>query len=313
MCGLRVPSSGTKTTCIVDVGTLEEVMAPVRAARSGQDAAIYLTAAHTRQRARTAPRRVLRLKGVTSIADRAVMRTGLAKVLDDLLFDVVPPILEPAGFKTVRSKRLWKRDDGRCAQAIAVYVDGRSARDGFLDIALEFGITYAFEADRAGPLIAGRGYVHQPERLMPDQSATPMWRFWEQQTAVHRNGDSYADYRFSNTYPGLLREQLTTYLTSVVVPAVDRFRDPRSFRDYLLSQGNLHEAIRLSIAVGDLALTRELIPAQASYFVRLAGYRRGRATAYIKDLLELAGAHGAQLQPDDEAFLRHAVLDDDSR
>jgi hypothetical protein len=99
------------------------------------------------------------------------MRSGLGEQLDQELFKLVPPILEPAGFKTARSKRAWRRTDDVCEQIVVVEVDGRSAREGFLEAFVSVGINIPWEKPNShGPLLAGRPFKHQPDFLVPPAS-----------------------------------------------------------------------------------------------------------------------------------------------
>ncbi len=219
------------------------------------------------------------------------MRTGLGKQFDDQLFDLVPPILEPAGFKTARSKRAWRRRDEACDQIIVVEVDGRSASEGFLETWVSTGITFSWERpNEGGPLLAGRGYVHQFDRLAP------------RGTVYEKNNWRYEGHE------GVLRS-LAEFIARVVLPTLEEFRDPRAARDHHLQQGHLWDAIQLSAALGDAALARELVPAFASGVARFITYQNVTGPlSTATQALDLAAEHGATLPPGVEAKLRsHAT------
>jgi hypothetical protein len=215
------------------------------------------------------------------------VRTGLGEQFDQELFTHVPPILEPAGFRTARSKRAWRRKDDVCEQIVVVEVDGRSAREGYLEVWVSVGINFPWEKPNPGPLLAGRPFMHQPERLAPEGAYLQLdWRYTGQ--------------------PGIGRA-IAEHIEKVTLPALQEFRDPRALRDHHLRRGNLFLAIELSAAVGDSSLARELVPPFVSGLVRFIKFQNVAGPNQTADLaLRVARNHGVDL-PSDTADLLHRL------
>jgi hypothetical protein len=216
------------------------------------------------------------------------MRSGLGKQFDQDLFTHVPPILESVGFRTARSKRAWRRQDDVCEQIVVVEVDGRSASEGYLEVWLSVGINFPWEKPNPhGPLLAGRPFVHQPERLAPEGAYSQLsWRY--------------------SGGPGFGRD-VAKEIEKVTLPALQEFRDPRALRDHHLRRGNLFLAIELSDAVGDSSLARELVPAFVSGLVRFLKFQNVTGPTQTADLaLRVARDHGVEL-PSDTADLLHRL------
>lgn len=215
------------------------------------------------------------------------MRSGLGEQLDKELFEFVPPVLEPAGFKTSRSKRAWRRKDDFCEQIVVVEVDGRSARDGYLEAFVSVGINFPWDKPNThGPLLAGRPFVHQPDRLVPAGVYEQIsWRCTDASFSVHGSG-------------------IAEHIEKVTLPALQEFRDPRALRDHHLGQGKLFLAIELSTAVGDTSLARELVPPFVAGLIRFLKYQKVVGPSPTADMaLRVARDHGVDLPPETAAML----------
>ena len=175
------------------------------------------------------------------------MRTGLGKALDQALRSFVPDLLEPVGFRPIKKPRSWQRSDHVVEQILSIEVDGRTAREGYMDLWVAVGLSYTWEpASDSGWVLAGRYPTHDPGRLV---SHDQRWHFTGAGTTMGKPG-------------------LGEYLATVVVPALDRWRDPASLRNHYLAQGRLKDAIDLSTAIGDADLARRLVPALVESAVR---------------------------------------------
>lgn len=211
------------------------------------------------------------------------MRTGLGKALDRALGTFVPDLLEPSGFRPIKKPRTWQRTDDTVEQILAIEVDGRTARDGYMDLWVAVGLTYRWEqSPESGWVLAGRHPTHDPGRL--------------------------ADYehRWSFTSAGVLagKPGLADFLTTVALPALDRWRDPASLRNHYLSQGRLKGAIDLSAAIGDTDLARRLVPALVESTIR--GLEMGQPTqspATAGTTLATADDLNVELRAADRAYL----------
>jgi hypothetical protein len=132
-------------------------------------------------------------------------------------------------------------------QILSIEVDGRTAPEGYMELWVAVGLTYEWEeSPESGWVIAGRHPIHDPGRLA---SHEPRWRFTGAGKSMGKPG-------------------LGEFLGTVVIPALDRWRDPASLRNHYLSQGQLGGAIDLSVAIGDLDLARRLVPVLAEWVVR---------------------------------------------
>lgn len=175
------------------------------------------------------------------------MRTGLGKALDQALRSFVPDLLEPAGFRPIKKPRSWQRTDHIAEQILSIEVDGRTAPEGYMELWVAVGLTYAWEqSPRSGWVLAGRHPTHDPGRLTS----------YEQR------------WRFTSAYGLTSKPGLDEFLTTVVIPALDRWSDPASLRNHYLAQGRLKDAIDLSAAIGDTDLARRLVPALVESAVR---------------------------------------------
>lgn len=211
------------------------------------------------------------------------MRTGLGKKLDQALRSFVPDLLEPIGFRPIKRPRTWKRTDHIVEQILAIEVDGRFAPDGYLNLGVAVGLTYQWEQEEqnAGWLLAGRHPVHNPGRLAPSEHS---WRFT-------------SAYGLSN------RPELGDYLTTVVIPALDRWRDPASLRNHYLIQGRVANAIELSVAVGDGDFARRLVPAVVESTIRrLQADQPTSSPSSAGTALEIADDLNVELPPADRAY-----------
>lgn len=191
-------------------------------------------------------------------------------------------MLEPIGFRPIKKPRTWQRTDHIVEQILAIEVDGRSAPEGYLELWVDVGLTYEWEQEQdAGWLLAGRHPVHAPGRLAPYEQR---WRF----TA----------YGLSSK-PGL-----GEYLTTVVIPGLDRWRDPASLRNHYLAQGRIGSAIALSAAIGDADLARRLVPAVVEATIRrLQAGQPTQSPSAAGDALALAEDLNVKLPTADRAYL----------
>lgn len=197
------------------------------------------------------------------------MALELGKHLDAQLRAHVPALMKAHGFKAKRSPRSWVRDVADCHQAVAVTVDGRSAPDGYLVINVEAGVSYA--GDRGGFIVGGeaiRWHLGNLSELLK----TAEWRFDERGV--------------NEDYGGTI----SRYIERNVLPALDRFVDPRALRDHLMLQGNgLWDVIDLSLKVGDRATARTFVAAGVQFFVLRLEANPAYVTAHlIAQLIALA-------------------------
>ncbi len=194
------------------------------------------------------------------------MRTGLGKALDQALRAFVPDLLEPAGFRAIKKPRTWQRTDDVVDQILAIEVDGRSAPDGYMELYVTVGLTYQWEQEASsGWVLVGRHPCHNPGSLT----------------------DGGQSWRFTNAYGLTEKPSLSEYLTAVVLPALDRWRDPASMRNHYLSQGRLLDAIDLSVAIGDTDLARRLVPALVEAIVRSLRARSVSPMATLRSIAPL--------------------------
>ena len=175
------------------------------------------------------------------------MASELGKHLDTQLRAHVPALMKAHGFKAKRSPRSWVRDVSDCHQVVAITVDGRSAPDGYLVIAVEAGVSY--DGDR-GVFVVGGEAIRWHVGNLSEFLNTAEWRFDERAVNEDYGG-------------GIAR-----YIERNVLPALDRFVDPRALRDHLMLQGNrLWDVIDLSLKVGDRATARTFVAASVQFFV----------------------------------------------
>jgi hypothetical protein len=213
------------------------------------------------------------------------VRTGLGARLDRAIDSAAPSVLKPAGFRRIKRQRAWERTAEDAWQLVAIVADGRTARDGYMTVGVSVGLTYAWEQDPTGGwMLAGRHLVHGPS-VMPGRAREPEWSFRADTTTWFTN-------------------QLAEHLQTVVVPALDRWRSPRSLRNHYLATGHLEAAIRLSAAIGDRDLARALVPAYVDFWVRHIATTPTQSPAAPGRVLELAAELDVRLAPGDEAFLR---------
>ena len=216
------------------------------------------------------------------------MRTGLAKELDDALAASLPDLLEPAGFSPAKKPRVWEREADEVRQIVALWVDGRNARDGYLVLGLKVGVTYPWEqGEDAGPYYANRRVAHQFSGVDPTSRLDPEWRV--------EAGES-----------PLRAMHVVDHLRRTVLPALDRWRDARKLRDHFLGRGELLDAIELSHAVGDTDLVEGLVRAWAEQALRKLGDNPNPWNGTAGHALTLAADHGVELpEPDRAALLDH--------
>jgi hypothetical protein len=175
------------------------------------------------------------------------VRTGLGKELDQALRSLLPDLLEPAGFHPIKKPRTWQRSGHVAEQVLSIGVDGRTAREGYMEVWVDVGLTYAWEeVPTSGWVLAGRHPTQHPGRLTDYE---PRWRF-------------------TSAYGLTSKPGLDEYLANVVIPALDRWLDPASLRNHYLTQGRLASSTELSAAIGDIDLARRLVPARAEWTVR---------------------------------------------
>ncbi|MBA2628314.1 MAG: hypothetical protein H0U85_09895, partial [Gemmatimonadales bacterium] len=111
-------------------------------------------------------------------------------------------------------------------------------------------------------------------------------------------------WRFTNAYGLTEKPSLGDYLTAVVLPALDRWRDPALMRNHYLSWGQLGGAIDLSVAVGDTDLARRLVPALVEgILLRLRANKPTSSPISAGTALTTAADLGVELDAADRAFL----------
>ncbi len=215
--------------------------------------------------------------------DTGSVRTGLGKGLDLALRSFVPDLLEPVGFRPIKKPRSWQRSGHIVEQILSFEVDGRSAPEGYMDLGVSVGLTYEWEEwPEFGWVIAGRHPVHNPGRLVS-----------------HEQG-----WRFTSAYGLSTKPGLPEFLETVVIPSLDRWRDPASLRNHYLAQGRLGGAIDLSAAIGDLDLVRRLVPALAESVVRrLEGGQPTQSPITAGSVLAKADDLKVKLPAADRAYL----------
>lgn len=216
-------------------------------------------------------------------ADWARVRNGLGKALDEVLRASLPVLLEPAGFTPIKRPRSWRRKGHIVEQILGIEVDGTSARDGELWVRVGVGLTYGWEQPLSqGSRVAGQFPRHVPA-LMGYRE--PRWRF----TATHGLG---------------VKPSLDEHLAAIVLPALDRFRDPAMMRNHYLAQGDLGGAIALSRALGDTALAQSLGPAYIeSLMSRMRENQPSQSPAMAAGVLDTAESFGIGLSAADRAGL----------
>lgn len=211
------------------------------------------------------------------------MRTGLGKALDQELRSFVPDLLEPAGFRPIKKPRSWQRSDHIVEQILSIDVDGRSAPEGYMELTVAVGLTYAWEpTPEAGWVLAGRHPIHNPGRLSDFE---PRWHFSGPGKSMGKPG-------------------IGEYLSTIVIPALDRWRDPASLRNHYLAEGRLGGAIDLSVAIGDADLARRLVPVLAEWAVRwLEGKQPTQSPSMAGRVLARADDLNVKLPAADRAYL----------
>jgi len=213
------------------------------------------------------------------------MALELGKHLDAQLRAHVPALMKAHGFKAKRSPRSWVRDVGGCHQAVAVVVDGRSARDGYLLVGVEAGVAY--EGDDRTPFSVGGEAIRWHAGNLSGHLKEPEWRFDERALNADYGG-------------GIGR-----YVERSVLPALDRFVDPVELRDHFMLQGHQPwDVIDLSLKAGDGATARTFAAATVRFFVlRRQADPIEAPPRLVAKLLALADELGVAIDDRDRAAL----------
>jgi hypothetical protein len=216
------------------------------------------------------------------------VRTGIGRKLDQEIAEQLDPVFAGTGFVAIKRKREWRRTGSFGEQVDALWVDGRTAREGSMGIQVDYGLTYPWETPDDQRLIGGGSSIvahgdFKPVRLGGEQD----WRY---------------------TLPGSLRG-LRAFLESWLIPAMDEFQDPRRLRDHYISIGHLRAAIELSVALEDLREAAVLLPAFSLQAVRRVRAEPVGSPGIATAVLDLAQSVGAEIDPDDRPLLIEYLRD----
>ncbi len=211
----------------------------------------------------------------------------LGKELDAQLSNAgLPQLMKDHGFKANRNPRRWGRDFDGCRQVAGVYVDGRSAPDGYLVARLECGIR--FDDEPAHSEIAGEKVAWT---LKPLSVADNEWRF-----------DAAA------IDAGVIGSQIVERMAQDIIPLLDRLGQRRKLRDYFAEEGIRLAAVReLSLAIGDRETAREVAQRDLEQFV--ADLKRPNPPSHYAalDWVEIVEKLDLELSADDRQTLEQGT------
>lgn len=228
-----------------------------------------------------------RFLGVGSMT--SIMRSSpdLGKQLDSQLRSAgLPDLMKGHGFQAKRSPRRWARDLDGCRQLAAVYVDGRSAPDGYLIARLEAGIRFAGEREIFE--VSGEGVCWS---LDPSPDPLQHWRFDAQ--AIER---------------GDVGREIVTHMTSYALPLLDRLIDQRAARDYYVDENiDLMAIIELSRAIGDADTARAAARREVARFANALQTTSPPSVYSVRHMLKIVSELELEITAEERATLEQGT------